>query len=309
MSDARNDSTSGSVSVDLRTVTNTCFVIMPFRALFESQYERVVRPAVEAAGLACVRGNEIYAEQSIIQDIWRSIRRSRVIVAELSGRNPNVMYEIGLAHAIGKPIVLLTREQEDVPFDLRSLRYLYYDPNDPFWGDNLRRELTDVLQRVLETPSLAGHLSDVDVRGSLPDLPAAPPAELPAADDSPPIGGVWTGTWLSIKRERVHRAVLVIPEEAGAFLASMTVTYERQGQQTVVQETLNGIRNGRELSLTGVNYTYVERGNSRSYSLDSFQLTLSEDGSTLLGAAHLRHGTREVSFSRVDAGHEQQAGS
>ena len=75
--------------------------------------------------------------QAIVQDIWHSVRKARLVVAELSGRNPNVMYEIGLAHAIGKPIVLLARSEEDVPFDLRALRYIYYDPNNPLWGTDL----------------------------------------------------------------------------------------------------------------------------------------------------------------------------
>jgi len=106
------------VIVQLEQVKNKCFVVMPFHSLYEAEYERVILPAIEDVGLACVRGNEIYSRQAIIQDIWASIREARIVVAELSGRNPNVMYEIGLAHAIGKPIVLLTRNEEDIP--LRS---------------------------------------------------------------------------------------------------------------------------------------------------------------------------------------------
>ena len=129
------------VIVQLEDVTNSCFVVMPFHALYEAQYEGVIKPAIEGTGLTCVRGDEIYARQAIVQDVWRSIRKARLVVAELSGRNPNVMYEIGLAHAIGKPIILLTRSEEDVPFDLRALRYVYYDPNDPFWGLIFERSL------------------------------------------------------------------------------------------------------------------------------------------------------------------------
>ena len=69
------------VIVDLEKISNTCFVVMPFRSLFESEYERVIRPAIEEAGLECVRGDEIYTEQDIVQDIWKSIRQARVIVA------------------------------------------------------------------------------------------------------------------------------------------------------------------------------------------------------------------------------------
>ena len=138
------------VIIDLERIDNSCFVVMPFHSLFELEYERVIRPAIEEVGLVCVRGDEIYTDQAIVQDIWKSIRQARVIVAELSGRNPNVMYETGLAHAISKPIIMLTRDQQDVPFDLRSLRYVFYDPNNPFWGDDLRKELTKLLRKILK---------------------------------------------------------------------------------------------------------------------------------------------------------------
>src|ERR1041385_3895652 len=112
-----------SVLVEIGEVENTCFVAMPFNNLFQIQYERVIRPAVEELGLKCIRADEIYLTPQIMADIWNGIRKSRLIIAELTGRNPNVFYEIGLAHAIGKPIILLTRREEDVPFDLKSLRY------------------------------------------------------------------------------------------------------------------------------------------------------------------------------------------
>jgi hypothetical protein len=150
------------VVVHLEEVTNTCFVVMPFLPLFDAEYERVIKPSIEDAGLVCVRGDEIYTRQSILHDIWHSLRKARLVVAELSGRNPNVMYEIGLAHAIGKPIVLLTRNEEDVPFDLRALRYLYYDPNNPFWGPDLRAELTRLVKLALGNPTLAAHLGGGD---------------------------------------------------------------------------------------------------------------------------------------------------
>ena len=158
------------VVVRLDEVTNSCFVVMPFHPLYGKQYDRVIKPAIEDAGLRCVRGDEIYANQSIVQDIWQSIRRCRVVVAELSGRNPNVMYEIGLAHAIGKPIVLLTRSEDDVPFDLRSLRFIFYDTSDPFWGQELQAKLTHVLKLVLEEPSLAAHLRGIELNTTLPEV-------------------------------------------------------------------------------------------------------------------------------------------
>src|SRR5215210_2536218 len=203
------------IIVELEKVTNTCFVVMPFHALFGAQYERVIRPAIEEVGLVCVRGDEIYTRQAIVQDIWHAIRNARLVVAELSGRNPNVMYEIGLAHAIGKPIVLLTRNQEDVPFDLRALRYIYYDPNNPFWGEDLRTELTRLIRKILETPSLEAHLGGVSVHATLPEAPTQPAVRTGGEGTRRDFSGVWNGFWLSIKGEREHKAILTIPPDHG----------------------------------------------------------------------------------------------
>jgi hypothetical protein len=286
------------VITQLGEVTNTCFVVMPFASMFEREYMRVIRPAVEAAGLECVRGDEIYSEQSIVQDIWKSVRHARVIVAELSGRNPNVMYEVGLAHALGKPIVLLTRNQEDVPFDLKSLRYIYYDTENPDWGADLRGNLTTALEKVLESASIAAHLADIKVETH---LPAAPEHALvrPTADQLLiSLAGIWRTSWISFKLEREHVATLIIPEGHGAeFTASLTVAYVRDGEQTVVEETLKGYLSDRKLSLTAVNYTYVQRGRSVGYNLDKFDLVAPTDY-LLEGKITLKYGEREVRFTR-----------
>lgn len=284
--------------INLDGINNTCFVVMPFHALFELEYERVIRPAIEEAGLECIRGDEIYTEQSIVQDIWKSIRQARVIVAELSGRNPNVMYETGLAHAIGKPIIMLTRDQNDVPFDLRSLRYIYYDPNNPFWGDDLRKDLTKLLMKVLESPTIGTHLNGIDIKQQLPNLPEHPIQKEEKLEID--YSGVWNTSWLSISANREHKATLVIPPNHGRnFTASMTVTFVKSEKQTIVQETMAGSIRDSELTLSGVNYTYIEQGNSRSYSLDGFHLILSEDNSELIGKALLKNGERELRFIKL----------
>lgn len=294
------------VLIQLGEVTNSCFVAMPFHPLYDKQYDSVIKPAVEAAGLTCVRGDEIYAQQSIVQDIWLYLRGARLVIAELSGRNPNVMYEVGLAHALGKSIILLTRNEDDVPFDLKALRYVYYDTNNPDWGADLRNEITRAVTRVLERPSLAAHLNDVKVETPLPAAPLQPIAPAQSAESPLDLSGVWQGTWLSIQLEREHRATLVIPTEHGTvFTASMTIVYERSGQQTIVEETLTATIVDRALALIGVNYTYVQKGASSSYSLDNFNLKVAEDGRSLAGKAVLRHGVREISFARVHCGTTQ----
>jgi hypothetical protein len=287
------------VVVDLEQVTNTCFVVMPFHKLFETEYQRVIRPAIEQLALKCKSGQAIYSEQTIVQDIWKFIRRARLVVAELTDRNPNVMYEIGLAHAIGKPIILLSRNEADFPFDLRQLRIISYDPNDPFWGENLRSKLVDLVRTVLDTLSLAVHLHGITVEAQLPLMPASPIS--PEADSigHRDFGGVWRGSWLSVRSQRKHDATLVIPSQHGRnFVATLTVTYIRNDAMTVVHETMTGSAKESLLGLTGVNYTYVQRGASSAYSLDSFELQISDDGATMAGKAILQNGVREVTFVR-----------
>jgi hypothetical protein len=104
-----------------------CFVLMPFDANFKPVYEDHIVPALKAAGLNCLRADDIFRNTEIIEDIWEHINRARVIVADLTGRNPNVYYEVGIAHTVGKEVVLLTQSMDDIPFDLRHIRVIKYD--------------------------------------------------------------------------------------------------------------------------------------------------------------------------------------
>jgi hypothetical protein len=249
------------VVVELGEVTNTCFVVMPFHSLFDAEYQRVIQPAIEDVGLTCIRGDEIYSPSPIHQGIWNSIRQARLVVAELSGRNPNVMYEVGLAHAIGKPIVMLTRNEEDVPFDLRSVKYIYYKEANPFWGATLHSDLTRVLRVVLDSPTLPAHLGGIQVETKLPDAPTEPLRR--SQTDRCDLSGAWSTSWLSVRNERLHEATLVIPSGHGSdFTASMVVTFSRHEQQTIVQETLTGSIREMVVNLTGVSYSYVKQGGS-----------------------------------------------
>ena len=63
---------------------------------------------------------------AIVEDIWESINRARILIADLTGKNPNVFYEVGIAHTVGKEVILTTQNIDDVPFDLRHLRHIQY---------------------------------------------------------------------------------------------------------------------------------------------------------------------------------------
>lgn len=100
-------------------------VMMPFDASFTSVYNDL-KATAEKIDLHCRRADDIWENPAIIQDIVSLIDRSRVVICDCTGRNPNVFYEIGIAHTLGREVVLITQNAADIPFDLRHLRYVPY---------------------------------------------------------------------------------------------------------------------------------------------------------------------------------------
>lgn len=103
-----------------------CFFLCPFTEPFNSIYADHVKPLVETEGFSIERADEIYGTQPIIEDIWESINCAEFIIADVTGKNPNVMYEIGMAHTVGKPVLIMTQNIDDVPFDLKHFRCIIY---------------------------------------------------------------------------------------------------------------------------------------------------------------------------------------
>lgn len=135
---------------------DSCFVMQPFAAPLGDYYEKIYRPAIEKAGLRPVRADaEIFATGKIMDQVWRGINAAKVLVAELTTRNPNVFYELGLAHAMKKPVVLVSAKEEDVPFDLQHIRVIYYDMSDPFWGNKLIEKVAENILSAIQNPGEA----------------------------------------------------------------------------------------------------------------------------------------------------------
>jgi hypothetical protein len=103
-------------------------VMMPFDAGFAPVYASI-RDACADAGLRCLRADDIWHDSVVVQDIFRLLVRSEAVIVDFSGRNPNVMYETGIAHTLGRPVIPITQSRDDIPFDLRHIRYLKYLPN------------------------------------------------------------------------------------------------------------------------------------------------------------------------------------
>lgn len=111
-------------------ISNLCFVLMPFNKEFDSIYNSVIKPCVVNLGFDCKRADEIFSTKVIISDIQECIQNSKFLITDLTGRNPNVFYELGFAHALKKEVILITQSKEDVPFDVQHIRYIKYNIED-----------------------------------------------------------------------------------------------------------------------------------------------------------------------------------
>jgi len=109
--------------------SDLCFVLMPFDEAYRQTYDQAIKAGIEECGLRCLRADDIYSTGPILVDIMRRICEATVVVADLTDRNPNVLYEVGLAHVAkrNERVVLLSRRQDDIPFDLRHLRLILYE--------------------------------------------------------------------------------------------------------------------------------------------------------------------------------------
>lgn len=128
-----------------------CFVIMPFGVSeLNIVYEDFVKPTLEdSCGLRCERGDDVFGSNVIVDDIRKSIVKAQLIVADLTGRNANVFYEVGIAHTLNKVVLLLAQSIDDVPFDLRHRRVLLYEYS-PRGCKKLEKDLKGNVYAVLQ---------------------------------------------------------------------------------------------------------------------------------------------------------------
>ncbi len=103
-------------------------VMMPFDVSMASTYE-TIRNSCVYAGYRALRADDIWDNSTIIQDIFSLIYRASVVVVDFTGKNPNVMYETGIAHTLGKLVIPISQSLDDVPFDMKHHRVLTYYPN------------------------------------------------------------------------------------------------------------------------------------------------------------------------------------
>lgn len=106
----------------------SCFLLMPFSAEWSNRVLNHLKKIVSECNLQCIRADDLYGN-NIIEDIWRAINEVDVIIADTTDKNPNVFYEIGIAHTLGKKLILITQDENSIPFDFRILRHIIYSDN------------------------------------------------------------------------------------------------------------------------------------------------------------------------------------
>lgn len=125
------------------------FVLMPFDRAFDDIYSFGIKGAAQDAGAYAERVDEQIYTEGILDRIFNQINKSDVIVADMTGRNPNVFYEVGYAHALNKVVILLTQDATDIPFDLKHRQHIVYGGR----IDDLRKELRVRLRWAIQESS------------------------------------------------------------------------------------------------------------------------------------------------------------
>jgi hypothetical protein len=125
------------------------FVLMPFSKEFEEVYGLGIKAASTDSWAFCERVDEQIFDGTILQRIYNQISKADIIVSDMTGKNPNVFYETGYAHALDKQVILLTQDAEDIPFDLKIFPHIIYGG----MISKLKQELSRRIKWIIENPS------------------------------------------------------------------------------------------------------------------------------------------------------------
>jgi hypothetical protein len=127
---------------------NLISVMMPFSPGYKGTYDAIKR-TTDHIGLECLRADDIWENSTFMQDIFELIYCSKIVIVDFSERNPNVMYETGIAHTLGKIVIPITQSISDIPSDLGHHRAYKYLPNDEGYR-NLSNELYKRIKTILD---------------------------------------------------------------------------------------------------------------------------------------------------------------
>jgi hypothetical protein len=117
------------------------FVLMPFNIEMNNIYTNHIKELGKELNLNILRADDFFSPKPFMEKVWDGICASQLVVADCTQKNPNVFYEIGIAHTVGKKVVLITRSVDDIPSDIVHFDYILYDENTPDGTKNLIEKL------------------------------------------------------------------------------------------------------------------------------------------------------------------------
>ncbi|MBF0463862.1 MAG: response regulator [Nitrospirae bacterium] len=122
------------------------FVCMPYDDKFNDVYELGIRGAVTELGFTCMKANEMQYNGGIIQKVYESINTAHLIIADMTDEDPNVFYEVGYAHAMGKDVILITQNADKIPTNLSNFVHTIYDSSKVrVLKENLKQKIQELL--------------------------------------------------------------------------------------------------------------------------------------------------------------------
>lgn len=155
-------------------------VLMPFAPGFLPAYDQAIKPACSAAGVECIRVDEQLFGENVMQRLYHDIDSADIVVADMTGCNVNVFYEVGYAHGRKKDVILLTRNANDIPYDLKQYQTVVYDEDLHVLQQRLQRWLehyaTNPTRRVREIRTVFGPAAVDETEGVTVTIPVFHPA-------------------------------------------------------------------------------------------------------------------------------------
>ncbi|MBT5366664.1 MAG: hypothetical protein HOL05_01370, partial [Nitrospinaceae bacterium] len=125
------------------------FVLMPFDPEFDAVFSKLIVPTLEGNCFSVNRADSALDQENILKNIIRNISKADLVIADMTTMNPNVMYELGIAHAFSKPTVLIAQSIDDVPFDLRSYRVITYSTHFNE-AEKFQEKLTEIAKQCMD---------------------------------------------------------------------------------------------------------------------------------------------------------------
>lgn len=132
-----------------------CFIVMPFSLEWSNDVHQTLANSCKSVSVTPVRGDDVFTPTDILVDIWQSINGADFVIADITGRNANVLYELGVAHTLAKPVLIISRNAADIPIDLATRRVILYGQSQDAWQEDLGVKVTRAIKEILRLYQLS----------------------------------------------------------------------------------------------------------------------------------------------------------